>query len=434
MKRKWLSKMLAFMLVIGMILPLTACNGTVKRADDTKAQQDTKIETDELTRDIKQDPQVSTVSLEGEQLKTTQTAITNFSVSLFQKSIEKDKNVLISPLSVLTALSMTANGAKGETLEQMESVFGMDMDTLNVYLKDYVENLPQGKAYKLQLANSIWFRDSDGFSVKDEFLQTNANYYDAEIYKSPFDDSTVKEINAWVDKNTDGMIKKILNKITSDNVMFLINALAFDAKWETPYEEYQVQDAAFTTEEGKQQEIEMMYSEEDYYIEDEKATGFIKKYKDGKYAFVGLLPNEGVSVAEYVEGLTGEGIGRMLANKEETMVDVALPKFTTEYEISLNQALTNMGMEAAFDGAVADFSGIGQSGNGNLYIEKVLHKTFIDVSPEGTKAAAVTSVEMNCEGAMIPEYRVYLDRPFVYMLIDCETNLPFFIGTQMSME
>ena len=157
--------------------------------------------------------------------------VTDFAIRLFKASEESGKNTLISPLSVLCALAMTANGAEEETLAQMEEVLGMTTEELNLYLYSYMQNLPQGEKYKLSLANSIWFTEDERFTVNQDFLQTNANYYGADIYKAPFDNQTLKDINNWVKQNTDEMIPEILDKIPDEAIMYLVNALAFEAEW-----------------------------------------------------------------------------------------------------------------------------------------------------------------------------------------------------------
>ena len=365
-------------------------------------------------------------------------AVSDFALRLFKESMEDGENTLISPLSVLVALSMTANGADNETLSQMESVLGMPIDQLNTWISTYMANLPEEEKYKLSLANSIWFKDDPTFVVNEDFLQTNADYYGAGIYKAPFDDSTLKEINKWVEDNTDGMIKDILDQIPEDAVMYLVNALAFDAEWQNIYNEYQIQDGKFTTEDGTVRDVELMYSNENKYLNDDKAEGFIKYYANRKYAFAALLPNEGVSVSEYIASLDGEHLHDLLSDAKTTPVDAAIPKFETEYKVEMSEILKKMGMPDAFDGTLADFSKLGSTTDGkNIFINRVIHQTYINVDGKGTKAGAATVVEMTKESAMEPmdpPKQVYLDRPFVYMLIDCETNLPFFIGTMMDVE
>lgn len=363
-------------------------------------------------------------------------AVTDFGIRLFRQSMEEeDGNILISPLSVLTALAMTANGAKGETLAQMEQVFGMTVQELTAYLCVYREALPEAEKYKLSMANSIWFTEDERFTVEQGFLQTNEEYFNAGLYQAPFDDSTVREINRWVKENTDGMIDEILDEIPQDAVMYLINALAFDAEWRNTYEKGDVRNGDFTMEDGTVQKVEMMHSSEHLFLEDDGAEGFLKYYSDRKYAFAALLPAEGATVSEYVSGLTGERLREILTNPVDVKVMAAIPKFKNECAISMKDILCRMGMTEAFSSSRADLTGIGVSENGNLYISRVLHKTFIEVNELGTKAGAVTAVEIKNECAAVedpePVKTVYLDRPFVYMIIDCENCLPVFIGTVM---
>ena len=359
--------------------------------------------------------------------------VTDFAIRLFKASEESGKNTLISPLSVLCALAMTANGAEEETLAQMEEVLGMTTEELNLYLYSYMQNLPQGEEYKLSLANSIWFTEDERFTVNQDFLQTNANYYGADIYKAPFDNQTLKDINNWVKQNTDEMIPEILDKIPDEAIMYLVNALAFEAEWMEIYEKQQVRDGKLTKEDGTKQDVEFMYGTEGTYLEDENAIGFKKYYKGGKYAFVAMLPNEGVSVSEYIASLNGESLNALLSSPQYGTVYTSIPKFETEYTVEMAEILKGMGMTEAFDMYNADFEGLGTSTAGNIYISRVLHKTFISVGEKGTKAGAATVVEMADGAAAEPQEpkEVYLDRPFVYMLIDCENNIPFFIGTMM---
>lgn len=356
-------------------------------------------------------------------------AMTDFAVRLMQASNEAGENTLISPLSVLYALSMTANGAKGETLTQMEAVLGMPLDNLNRALYSYAKALPRGDKYKLNVANSIWFTTHERFNVNRDFLQTVANYYDADIYSAAFDDTTLRDINNWVKDKTGGMIPEILDQIPDEAVMYLVNALAFDAEWAVIYNEHSVLGGYFTREDGTRAEAEFMYSEEDVYLEDNLATGFVKYYADRSYAFVALLPNEGVTVADYLASLNGEHLQTLLSSDDRSTVHVRMPKFEVEYDVEMSEILMDMGMELPFGGG--DLSGLGTSTDGDLYINRVLHKTYISVDERGTKAGAATAVEVNDECAVVDVKTVYLDRPFVYMIVDCENGVPVFIGTLM---
>lgn len=357
-------------------------------------------------------------------------ALTEFAVDVLRESYKDGENTLVSPLSVASALGMVANGAEGDTKTQMERVLGMEVSVLNEYLYSYRKSLVNGENYKLSLANGIWFRDSESFAVKEDFLEKNASYYNAGAYKAPFDASTVRDINGFVKENTDGMIKDIIDEIPAAAVMYLVNAFAFEAEWQNIYYKHQVRDGVFTTEAGEILGVDMMYSTEGTYIEDENATGFIKYYVDRKYAFAALLPKEEMTVGEYIDTLTGKGVAKMLENAEYATVQAAMPKFEFEFDTEMSETLHTLGMCDAFTPETADFSLMGSSTEGPLYISKVIHKTFISVGEKGTKAGAATLVEMSTGTAAPDEIKtVYLDRPFVFMIIDCDNNIPIFIGT-----
>lgn len=354
----------------------------------------------------------------------------DFALELFKKTVDKEENSLVSPLSVLLALAMTANGADTQTLAEMEEVLGghIPLAELNEYLYSYVKTLPSAKKAKLTIANSIWFRDEAArLTVERDFLQRNADYYGAAAYKSPFDKQTLADINNWVKKNTDGMIDSILEEIAEDAVMYLINAIVFEAEWERIYTEYDIREGFFTALDGSQQKVEFMHSEESAYLDDGRAIGFIKPYAGNLYSFAALLPNEGVDLGDYIAGLSGNGFLETIAGAQSTPVAAALPKFSYDYRIKMNEALKIMGMPRAFSSREADFSKLGQSSRGNIFIGEVLHKTFIQVDERGTKAGAVTKVEMKDE-AYIETKSVVLDRPFVFAIIDNASNLPLFIG------
>ncbi len=418
MKKLKLVSLLVCLVVVA-VFSLSACTKTVQAQDLMEGILPNEVET---LQDLQ----------EGNQKAT------DFAVRLLKNCNEDGKNVLLSPLSVLSALGMTMNGASGETLSQMEATLGFNANDLNSYLYSYCKNLPNAEKYKLSLANSIWFIDDDKFTVEKNFLQTNADYYGANCYKTPFNNQTLKDINNWVKNNTDGLIPKVIDEIDRDAVMYLINTVLFDAEWPEYYLKDEVRKDTFHKENGEEQTCDFMFSTEYRYLEDQNATGFIKNYFGNKYAFVALLPNEGVSLDEYVNSLDGETLCATLGGKKGNyIVLTSIPKFKTEYSASLNKVLRSMGMQNAFKPLEADFSKLGNYEYANIYINNVIHKTKIEMSEKGTKAGAVTVVEMNKNGAVQDPNekiikQVYLTRPFVYMLIDCENNVPFFIGTLAS--
>lgn len=414
--KKWIP---ALGLCLGLTLSLVGCGSRACGSE---------VLTEDLMAGVQAEAQP--VSVEANDAETGALAVTEFSVRLFQESGQEGENTLISPLSVLCALAMTANGAQGETLAQMEDVFGMPIEELNEYLYTYRRALPSGETHQLNLANSIWIKDDSSIQVQEGFLQSNADWYDADVYQAPLDDSTVKDINAWVKEKTGGLIPDILDRLSADTVLCLVNALSFNAEWQRIYYDYQVGNGLFTTEEGSKREVEFMYSNEYCYLDDGSATGFMKFYDDQSYAFVALLPNEGMSLQEYIASLTGENLRTMLSNVQETKVETAIPKFESECTLEMREILQTMGMTDAFDPAQADLSGIGATSNGLLYIDQVLHKTFLTVDEQGTKAGAATVVSA-AEGAALPHQVkiIHLDRPFLYLIVDREAGLPIFMGT-----
>lgn len=357
----------------------------------------------------------------------------DFALDLLRESAD-EKNALVSPLSVLSALAMAENGADGETLAQMERVTGMGADELTDLLQAYGTLVDDGP---LSVANSIWLRDSDGLSVEDGFLETCGGHLGAQVFSAPFDDSTVADVNAWVSEKTNEMIPEMLNQISNDAQVLLVNALAFEGGWEDPFDSALVSPDTFTCEDGTEQDVTMMHSAEGSYLESELATGFVKPYEGYDYAFVGLLPAEGVSVGELLASLDGDALEELLTPVAGAGAEIGLPKFTASYEAELADALRELGMTDAFDAELADFSRMGSSEQGPLYVGGVLHKTFVDVNEEGTRAAAATTVSMDgaaAPGGPVEYHEVILDRPFVYLIMDLRCDLPVFVGTYMGAE
>ena len=406
--KKTVLSFISLLLAIAFLLNLSGCKNDIKSQNLMKNVTAQKVDLDA-------------------DLSDGNAKMTDFAVRLFKECETSGENTLVSPLSVMYALAMTANGADGNTLSQMEAVFGMPVNELNNYLYSYKNSLPQGEKYKLNLANSIWIHNS--FDVKQEFLQSNANYYNIDVYKADLNKAaTLKDINNWVNDKTDKMIPKMVDEKPDSTVMYLINALTFDAEWGDKYPTQKVKDGIFTCEDGTTQNISLMYKSEYYYIEDDNAQGFIKHYVDDKYAFVALLPDEDITVSEYVKTLDGAKLNQMLLNQEDIAVETAVPKFKTEYSVELPKVLEAMGMVDAFYPG-ADFSKLGN----DVFVDAVTHKTFIDVNEKGTTAAAATYVGVK-KGISKTKKTIYLNRPFVYMIIDCQNNVPIFMGTVMSVQ
>ena len=364
------------------------------------------------------------------------TAVMDFAAALLRQTT-KEEGVLLSPVSLLYALGMTANGAAGTTLSQLEKAMGMDRDTLNDYLYTYRMSLPENtKKCKLSLANSLWVRDI--FRVEDSFLDNCVSYYDAEVYRSAFDEAMKNDLNHWVSNQTDGMIDKLLEQAPGEATMlYLVNAACFDARWETPYEASDIREGGtFTAASGARQTADYLTSSESIYLSGNNVTGFLKPYDGGKYAFVALLPDEGVTLEDYLKNLTGEHLYQLITGHQYADVQASIPRFTAQTELELEKALTAMGITDLFDVSRADLRAMGSAPSGNnLYVSSVLHKTYLSLDENGTRAAAATVVDVNGGAAPSEDVKtVTLDRPFLYMIVDTHACVPLFMGTVTSME
>ena len=397
----------------------------------------------------------NTVSVKAAEGKSTDekfaSAEMKLGIDLLKKTFDPtqkgEENLLISPVSISTALAMTANGADGKTRDEMEKLLGngLTLDQLNEYMAYYISKLPNNKNEKVYLADSIWFKNKESFKVYDEFLEANKKYYNAEIYKAPFNETTEDDINQWVSDNTHEMIPSILKKgdlaptDQQEILMMLINTLYFDADWDNPY--HYALDGIFTDMNGEQHPIKTLSSKESEYFDLGNADAFKKPYAGGRYSFVGILPRED-DIVKYVNSLDGEKLLEGLKQCEDPeSVDLytMIPKFEYSYDKTLNTVLEELGMPTAFSSSQADFSKINDlsvPNAQNLWISKVSHKTKIEVTEQGTRAAAVTAVEM-AAGCAMPqpkkEVYIHLDRPFVYMIVD-KDNVPLFIGAATQLE
>lgn len=355
-------------------------------------------------------------------------AAARFGLELLRHSMTGEDNVLVAPMSVLCALAMAANGAEGEALAQLEAAFGTELPRLNEGLSLWLSGLPQSGKGRLSMANAIWIRDTQTFTPDPAFLQTNADFYGAGAFLAPFDGDTCRDINRWVKEHTDGMIPQLVDSIPPEAVLYLVNALSFEGEWRDIYRDTQVQERRFTTASGEKRTVDMMLREEHLWLETDTATGFMKPYGDGRFAFAALLPREGITLRECAASLTGASLTALFTHPVRTPVKTGLPKFSAEYSADLRDVLRSMGVEQVFDGG--GLSRIGSSSEGPLLISRVLHRTFITVDEKGTKAGAATAVEV-APGAAPPGEEpksVILDRPFLYFIVDTRLGLPVFAG------
>ncbi len=369
--------------------------------------------------------------------KTTVTAA-EFSLKMLKEAIKQETNALISPVSLITALSMTANGAKGETLKEIENLFGGNVEQLN---RIYSKSATDGEGVKT--ANSIWFKDTPALKIKQGFIDVNKKHYGAEFFKEDFSKSTINKINRWVSDNTDGLIKDGLKELPSDAVMYIINTVLFDAEWKNKFNSNQViKNQNFTTESGEVQKVTMLSEEfnanEYNYFKLGNTEGIIKDYSNG-YSFAAILPNEGITVSQALNSFTGNQLAntlvkRLSADKTKDGVFLLLtkiPKFEFDCSFKFGSTLKKLGMPLAFDPVKADFSGISDSTTYPLYISEVYHNTSISLTENGTKAGAATYVEMKFGSAKPPENvkKLYFDKPFIYVIFETNTGMPLFMGT-----
>lgn len=407
----------ALLLALLMILPMAGCG----------------VRAQELTKDI--EPQALDTTTD---LTAGGEAVTAFALSLLRSEGAATEGVLISPVSVLNALGMVANGAGGDTLKQLETAAGMSLNQLNDFLYTYRMSLPAAcKSCTVSLANSAWVRED--FRVEDDFLRSCVNYYGAEMYRSAFDGSLVTDLNRWVSQKTDGMIDRLLEQAPDAlTMLYLVNAACFDARWDTPYTKADLRTGQpFTAADGTRQTADYLTGTESIYLSGNNVTGFLKPYDGGKYAFVALLPDEGVTLEDYLENLTGEHLYKLITNHRSADVQVSIPKFDARSELELEEPLKDMGITDLFNVSTADLRGIGSAPSGNnLYVFSVLHKTYLELDESGTRAAAATVVEAGAGAAPPSEdvKTVTLDRPFLYMIVDTHACVPLFMGTVTSME
>ncbi|MBQ7338315.1 MAG: serpin family protein [Clostridia bacterium] len=354
---------------------------------------------------------------------------------MYQQEAE-DKGILLSPLSAMLALTLAATGAQGDTRTQMEAVLGTaDADALMAELAAYISRLPSDEYARVLLADSVWIRERDALTVNEDFLKRAKELYGAEIYAEPFDGATAQKINAWAAEQTDGMIDRVIEKIESTTVMYLINALLFDAQWAAVNLREEYKQKFFSAADGTVQNAYITDFRSRTYFSDGYAVGTRLSYANG-YSMIAMLPNEDVSMEDYIASLSGERLSAMLRDGEEAIVSATVPHFSFECEYELREPLIALGMEDAFVDGLADFSSmvISDGESDCVYINNVIQKTAVELNEVGTRAAAVTVVIMETESASAEQpfkeyerYTIIYDRPFVFMIVDSH-DVPLFFG------
>ncbi|MEH2939313.1 serpin family protein [Oscillospiraceae bacterium 44-5] len=367
-------------------------------------------------------------------------ALASFGLKLLQKTREADKqSPLVSPLSVALALSMTANGADGNTLAQFQEVLGggVDLEELNAacaqYLSDYQGLLGSSQC---RIANSLWKDHSGG--IYEDFVSKCRGYYSAQVYEAELSEPRiVDDLNGWVSDKTNKMIPQIIDQpFPEETACLLVNALYLKNSWLSEFDPLSTHTMDFHHAGGPDSQVEYLrkFDTQLSYLQGKGAQGVVLPYDDGRLAFVAILPDlypDSPDLGQWLNNLEGNSLSQLIINREDALfVSFAMPKFTAEWSGSLTDILSELGLEDAFDAARADFSNLGDSPEG-YYISQVIHATKIEVNEKGTEAAAATVVAAESGAAAPPQEGItlILDRPFLYGIVDLYTGVPLFLGT-----
>lgn len=357
-----------------------------------------------------------------------------FEVDIFKESYlaslsDDVSNTVISPLSIKMAMAMVTEGAREDTLDELRGVLSLDENS-KAYYKDLLENILEQDDITLNIANSVWSRE--GYSFQSDFLNLLEEYYCAQAESLDFEEpKSVEIINNWVKEKTNGKIDSILDKINPQDIMFLINAIYFNADWTKQFNEELTEEKDFTLLDGTKIKTDLMSMDSDFkYQENEEFQSVELPYGEyGRYVMRVYLPKEGIDIKDFVNGLTLEELKQWDQDFSWMEGSLELPKFTTRYEKSLVDILKNLGIVKAFDIGDANFKGIYES----AFIGDVIHKTYIDVSERGTEAAAVTIIKMLASISMPTEpperFEMIVDRPFFFTINDTDLDEIIFMGT-----
>lgn len=347
-----------------------------------------------------------------------------FSINLFRNAVKHsgaDENITVSPYSAGVAISMLTEGADGQTKVELDNA-------LNGCLFRNTD-LGNNDSLIIDSANSVWL--DDDFSVRNSYVNHLSKEYDALVTTLRFSDpETVKAINNWCSENTEGMIDNILDELTPQDVMVLINALYFKAPWQNPFDPSSTSSAVFHGSEG---EVTVPFMNQKLfcdYVEYEGNQMVRLPYKGDRYSMYILLPSEKEGVQGLLPYITENGLKEVLSHMSQARIKLSVPKFRTETGLSLVKTLESMGVRSVFSSA-ADLTGIA---HGPLSVSDVIQKTVVDVDETGSEAAAVTAIRVRMTSARIDQDPVMnVNRPFYYMIADMEHDRILFAGRIMNL-
>lgn len=353
-----------------------------------------------------------------------------FALDLYLKLEDEEGNIFFSPYSILVALAMTYEGAKGKTAEEMQSVFHFPEDEdirRPSFAKIYNLVNKKNKKYELHTANALWAQKD--YKFLDEYINAIKKYYVGKVTNVDFVNATESArltINKWVEEQTNNKIKDlippgVLNALTR---LVLTNAIYFKGLWVKQFDKKETREEDFRVSPEETVKVPMMSitREEFNYYETEKLQILELLYEGEDLSMLIILPKED-DLKSLEESLSLEKLSELRNSLSEQQVDVYIPKFKFETKYFMAKTLKEMGMSTAFSGD-ADFSGM--DGTKDLFIANVIHQAFIDVNEEGTEAAAATGVVMELKAAMPTVFRA--DHPFIFMIQERETNNILFLG------
>ena len=345
--------------------------------------------------------------------------------------LAEEENYMISSLSVSYALGMTMNGAAGTTLDAFYDVlhFGeLTNPEVNESYRDLINQLVHlDEKVEFSIANSIWY--GLGFQVLEEFINTNRDYFDAAVRELDFSDpGAVDIINGWIEEKTNDKIQDMLDYIPRDAIMYLINAIYFNATWKYEFDKSKTAEGTFYLDEAGFCTAEFMKVNGTFnYTVTDDFSAVEVPYGDSSFSMIVMLPSQGITTGDLIADMDQSRWNTWFESPSFRNVQVELPKFKYGYKTLLNDPLIGLGLGIAFSSG-ADFSRI--IPEGGIYISRVIHQTFIDVQEEGTEAAAATIVEMvrvsEPGESSTPIFRV--DRPFLYFIRENSTGALLFMG------
>jgi len=357
-----------------------------------------------------------------------------FAIDLYRQLSKQSGNPLFSPYSISVALAMTYAGARGTTATQMAHTVHFTLEQAWLHrafaaLQERLKAVQQAGHVKLGIANSLW--PQQRYPFLPEFITRLKECYGVEI--TPLDYATASEaarliINAWVEGKTEKKIVELIPKSLIDSLtqLVLVNAIYFKGNWANQFKPAHTHAAPFWITSDKAVTVPMMHQTMSLRYRHFNNLHVLElPYAGDDLSMLVLLPDKIDGLAELEAALTVEQLAKWTQQLREVEVEVFLPKFKTEFAITLNDALKDLGMPDAFTDA-ADFSGI--DGSKWLCIGFVLHKAFIDVNEEGTEAAAATAVEIRLKGLPTPPVIVRADHPFMFLIRDNVTGSVLFMG------